>query len=81
MCCTALDRKQLMMGEGINWREQIDGTYRVEQNVGGLEVAVDHRRLGFVQERQPLGGADGDLEPRRPWQGRKQVCNHTKVNS
>ena len=24
--------------------------YRVEQDVGGLEVAVDHRRVGVVEE-------------------------------
>jgi hypothetical protein len=47
--------------------------YRVEKNIGGLEVAVDDGRLGLVQERQALGGADGDLEPRRPWQGRKEI--------
>jgi len=47
--------------------------YRVEKNIGGLEVAVDDGRLGLVQERQPLGGADGDLEPRRPRQRREEI--------
>jgi len=50
-----------MKKEGL---ELVKETYRVEQNIGGLEVAVDHRSLRLVQERQPLGGADGDLEPR-----------------
>jgi hypothetical protein len=29
-----------------------------------------------VKERQPLGRADGDLEPRRPWQRREEICSH-----
>ena len=33
------------------------GTHRVEQDVGGLEVTVDHRLLCVVEERQALRGA------------------------
>ena len=62
-------RKEIGLGEA----------YRVEKNIGGLEVAVDDGRLGLVQERQPLGRADGDLEPRRPWQRRKEICSQAHV--
>lgn len=38
-------------------------TYRVQQDVGGLEVPVDDRVLGLMEERQPFGGTQGDLQP------------------
>jgi len=42
--------------------------YRVEEDVGGLEVPVDDLLLRRVQEGQPARRADGDLEPRAPRQ-------------
>ena len=50
------------------------GFYRVEENVGGLEVAVDHGLLGDVEERQPFRGADGDVQPGRPRQHGGDIC-------
>ena len=38
-------------------------THRVEQDVGGFEVPVDDRLLGFMEEGQPFGSANGDLQP------------------
>ena len=42
--------------------------YRVEEDVGGLEVPVDDLLLRRVQEGQAARRADGDLEPRAPRQ-------------
>ena len=53
--------------------------YRVEQDVGGLEVAVDHRRVGVVEEGEALGRADGDLHPRHPWEGAVDTCSEKDV--
>lgn len=41
-------------------------TYRVNQDVGGLEIAVDHWRVGVVEEGEALGRTDGDLHPCHP---------------
>jgi len=38
--------------------------YRVEQDVGCLEVAVDDGLLGVVKEGEALGGAHRDVQPR-----------------
>jgi len=42
--------------------------YRVEEDVGGLEVPVDDVLLRRVQEGQPAGGANGDAQPEAPRQ-------------
>ena len=52
------------------------GTHRVEQDVGGLEVPVDDRLLGFMEEGQPFGSANGDLQPCWPWQRRRVFYTH-----
>ena len=54
--------------------------YRVEQDVGGLEVAVDHRRVGVVEEGEALGGAHGDLHPRHPREGAVDACSEKDVS-
>jgi len=48
--------------------------HRVEQDVGGLEVAVDDRRVGVVEEGEALGGAGGDLHPPHPRHGAVETC-------
>jgi hypothetical protein len=48
--------------------------HRVQQDVGGLEVAVDDRRVGVVEEGEALGRAHGDLHPRHPWHGPVETC-------
>lgn len=53
--------------------------YLVEKNVGGLEVAVDHRRLGLVQEGEPLRRADGGLHPPHPWHGAIETCTDRRT--
>ena len=55
-------------------------THRVEQDVGGLEVAVDHRRVGVVEEGEALGGAHGDLHPRHPREGAVDACSEKDVS-
>jgi hypothetical protein len=45
-----------------------EGTYRVEQDVRGLEVPVDDVLLRRVQERQPTSSADRDAQPEAPRQ-------------
>ena len=40
--------------------------YRVEQDVGGLKVAVDHRGVGVVEKGKALGCTDSDLHPCHP---------------
>jgi len=54
--------------------------YRVEQDVGGLEVAVDHRRVGVVEEGEALGGAHGDLHPRHPREAAVDACSEKDVS-
>jgi hypothetical protein len=54
--------------------------YRVEQDVGGLEVAVDHLRVSVVEEGEALGRADGDLHPRHPWEGAVGTCSDKDVS-
>lgn len=49
-------------------RRQRAGRYRVEEDVGGLEVSVDDVLLRRVEERQPAGRADGDAQPEAPRQ-------------
>ena len=48
--------------------------HRVEKDVGGLEVAVDDRRVGVVEEGEALGGAGGDLHPPHPRHGAVETC-------
>uniref|UniRef100_A0A8R7UJY0 Secreted protein n=1 Tax=Triticum urartu TaxID=4572 RepID=A0A8R7UJY0_TRIUA len=48
--------------ESLKLRE----AYQVEQDVGGLEVAVDHRRVGIMEKGKALGRADSDLHPCHP---------------
>ena len=48
----------------------------VKQDVGGLEVPVDHRRVCVVEEGEAPGRADGDLHPPRPWHGAVETCTH-----
>ena len=50
--------------------------YRVEQDVGGLEVAVDHRRVGIVEKGKALGRDDSDLHPCHPQEG--TICTLRK---
>jgi hypothetical protein len=47
--------------------------YRVEEDVGGLEVPVDDLLLRRVQERQAARRADRDVEPPAPRQ-RLKCC-------
>lgn len=51
-------------------------TYRVEEDVGGLEVAVDDLLLRRVQEREASSCSNGDLEPYAPreWLKRCSSC-------
>ena len=42
--------------------------YRVEQDVRGLKVAVDHMGVGVVEKGKALGCTDCDLHPRHPWE-------------
>jgi len=68
------------------WREEISRveiiiysavliTYRVEQDVGRLEVAVDDGFLVAVKEGEALGGAHRDVETRCPRQNGRELCN------
>ena len=57
----------------------VDGgsvSHLVKQDVGGLEVPVDHRRVRVVEEGEAPGRADGDLHPPRPWHGAVETCTH-----
>jgi hypothetical protein len=48
----------------ITVNEIMKCTYRVEQDVGRLEVPVDDGLLGVVKEGEALGGAHRDVQPR-----------------
>jgi hypothetical protein len=50
-------------------------TYRVQQDVGSLEVAVDDGFRSFVEKGQTFGGSDGYLQSYRPGQRSRVPCN------
>jgi hypothetical protein len=60
---------------GLNWSLNSElGAYRVEQDVGGLKITVDHRRVGAVEEGEALGRTDCNLHPCHPWEGAIDTC-------
>jgi hypothetical protein len=79
VCLTKAKRRLELL---VNYCDEGTGrfAYRVEQDVGGLEVAVDHRRVGVVEEGEALGRAHGDLHPRHPREGAVDACSEKDVS-
>jgi hypothetical protein len=57
---------------GLKW--SLNSELVAYRDVGGLEVMVDHGRVGAVEEGEALGRADCNLHPCHPWEGAIATC-------